>query len=82
MPIADGKMRLGERVEVPDPAMWTPPPEIQARFEAQSALKSIFTALENTLYFGSMGQYDIPRLLEGGVTALGCGIKLDDKELG
>ena len=28
IPIAEGKMRLGDRVEGPDPAAWRPPPDL------------------------------------------------------
>lgn len=74
IPIADGKMRLGDRIQVPDAATWQPPAGV-----AEQAKADGFSP--HTHFFGPMGQYDLPRLLEGGVTALGCGIYLRDSDL-
>src|SRR5262245_17758365 len=75
MPIADGKMRLGTRVEVPDPDGWVPPMGVAE----EEGLFSLFSA--HSLYFGSMGLYDIPRFLEGGITVQVCAIYIADHEL-
>ena len=75
MPVADGKMRLGDRAEVPDPATWQPP--IPPLAEIQHTL----TFPHHAEFFGSMGQYDIPRWREGGVTTQVCAIYLDDSQL-
>jgi membrane dipeptidase len=75
MPIADGKMRLGRRAEVPDPAGWEPPlgPAVD---------EGLFSLLSpHTLFFGAMGHYDIPRFLEGGITVQVCAIYIADHEL-
>lgn len=76
MPIADGKMRLGQRVQVPNPATWEPPAGV-----AEAAAKSMYGFSPHTLYFQTMGQYDIPRFLEGGLTVQVCGIYLEDGQL-
>ena len=76
MPIADGKMRLGQRVEVPDPASWTPPPGV-----AEAAAASLYAFPPHTYFFSTMGQYDIPRFLEGGLTVQACAIYLEDRDL-
>lgn len=76
-PIADGKMRLSDRVEVPDPATWVPPVGMSA--ETGAAHPFPFSA--HTNYFQTMGQYDIPRFVEGGVTAQVCGVYIDDGNL-
>jgi membrane dipeptidase len=73
MPIADGKMRLGERVSVPDPATWQPPIPVNT--------DEHFGFPQHAYYFGPMGQYDIPRFLEGGVTVQLCAIYLEDQQL-
>jgi len=74
IPLADGKMRMGDRVVVPDPAGWQPPiPAAHGH--------NVFGFPHHALYFGTMGQYDIPRLLEGGVTAQVCAIYIEDGQL-
>ena len=75
MPIADGKMRLSDRAKVPDPASWEPPAGPTAEMGILSFLSP------HTLYFGSMGHYDIPRFLEGGITVQICAIYIADHEL-
>ena len=74
MPIADGKMRLGQRVQVPDPTAWTPPPGMGLDFEGNR-----FGFSAHTSCFGPMGQVDIPRLREGGVTVQGMAIYIENK---
>lgn len=74
IPLADGKMRLGEHVVVPDPAGWQPPiPPAHG--------ENAFGFPQHALYFGTMGQYDIPRWIEGGVTAQVCAIYIEDHHL-
>jgi membrane dipeptidase len=75
IPIADNKMRLGDRVQVPDPATWQPPVGLSQTLGVQFG----FTA--HTFFYGPMGQYDIPRLQEGGVTAQACAIYIEDCQL-
>lgn len=74
IPVTDGKMRLAERVAVPDPATWQPPPGFGRGLAA-------FGLSGHTLYFGPMGQYDLPRWLAGGITIQTCAIYLDDAQL-
>jgi membrane dipeptidase len=75
IPIAEGKMRLAERVEVPDPDVWQAPPGLE-----EHPLVN-FGFQPHTIYFGCMGQYDIPRFIDGGLTAQVCAIYLDDDKL-
>ena len=76
IPMAEGKMHLGDRVAVPTPGSWQPPPGLELSPLVQ------FGAGPHTVYFGPMGQYDLPRFLEGGITAQVCAIYLDDDKLG
>jgi membrane dipeptidase len=76
IPVTEGKMALGDRPDVPDPTTWQPPMGLD---------KHPFTHFgmgPHTIYFGPMGQYDIPRFKEGGLTAQVCAIYLDDDKLG
>ncbi len=73
MPVADGKMTLADRNEVPDPATWKSP------FLPPTGGLGIPA---HPLFFGPMGQYDVPRFREGGLTAQVCAIYIEDKELG
>ena len=75
MPLTEGKMALGDRVEIPDPAAWTPPPGLERHPLVE------FGFQPHTIYFGCMGQYDIPRFVAGGLTAQLCAIYLDDDKL-
>jgi len=75
MPITDGKMRLADRVEIPGPEGWEPPQGLVSR------LSDDFGIPPHTLWFGCMGQFDVPRFLEGGVTAQVCAIYIDDAQL-
>jgi membrane dipeptidase len=77
MPIADGKMRLRDRVEVPPLAGWVPPPGWKGSAEA-----ALYDFSLHTDYFQTMGQYDIPRFLAGGLTSQACGIYIEEKQLG
>lgn len=75
IPIADGKMRMNERVEVPDPATWQPD------MGMVGGAGSEFYFPHHAIHFGPMGQFDIPRLQEGGVTVEVCAIYIDDSQL-
>jgi membrane dipeptidase len=75
IPVADGKMRLADRVDVPDPAAWEIP------LGLTGGAGSEFGLSQHTCYFGPMGQYDIPRLLEGGVTIQVCAVYVEDSQL-
>src|SRR5687767_8169205 len=76
MPVADGKMRLRDRVEVPPAEGWEPPPGW--RMSAEAAL---YDFSPHTDYFQTMGQYDIPRFLGGGLTSQACAIYIEEREL-
>lgn len=76
MPVADGKMRLGDRVSVPDPDAWEMPPNLEQSALVQFGLKP------HAAFFGPMGQYDLPRFFEGGITAQVCAIYVGDSQLG
>jgi membrane dipeptidase len=73
MSIADGKARLGRLTPIPDPAHWTPPPEI---VQAADGLMS-----PHSFYFGSAGHYSLPQLRAGGVTVQVFAIYLTDGQL-
>ena len=74
--ISDGKMRLGQRVEVPPEEGWAPPPGLP-----RDPLAELYDFSPHTSYFETMGFYDIPRFLEGGLTAQAMAIYLADGEL-
>jgi membrane dipeptidase len=76
MPIADNKMRLGDRVELPDPATWEPPLGL-----FPTGLANLGHYPPHTAYYQTMGLYDIPRLLEGGVTVEGYAIYIENGQL-
>ncbi len=71
IPVTEGKMSLGERIEVPG-LDWEAPPGL----ENSPLIK--FGMSAHTVWFGCMGQYDLPRWIEGGITAQLCAIYLDD----
>ena len=71
IPITEGKMSLGERVEVPD-LDWEAPPGLENNPLVRFGMGA------HTVWFGPMGQYDLPRWRKGGVTAQLCAIYLDD----
>ncbi len=75
IPVADGKMRLSERTRVPDPATWQPPPGLGGGPGAA------FGFPQHALFYGPMGQYDIPRWQEGGVTAQICAIYIEESQM-
>jgi len=74
IPIADGYVRLGKQVEVPDPEQWKPPFEMADSFSGD-----IYWPHNNR--FGCIGQYSIPQFLAGGLTAQACAIFVKDGEL-
>ncbi len=75
MPITDGKIRLNDRVDVPDSAAWQAP-------QFSGLIKGAMTQFSpHALYFGPIGQYSIPQFLEGGLTVQGCAIYLEDTQL-
>ena len=71
IPVTEGKMSLDQRVEVPG-LDWEPPPGL----ENTPLVK--FGMGPHTVWFGCMGQYDLPRWQEGGITAQLCAVYLDD----
>lgn len=74
--VADGKMRLGDRVDIPAEENWEPP------FGTPTdSLGGLYNFSPHTAYFETMGFYDIPRFLEGGLTAEGMAIYLADEQL-
>ncbi len=76
MAIADGKMRLGERVELPPHEGWQPP-----LGWAESEETKLYDFSPHTAYFQTMGHYDVPRFLEGGLTAQAMAIFIDSDHL-
>ena len=74
--VADGKMRLRDRVEVPPEEGWIPP------FGSPTdSLGGLYNFSPHTAFFETMGFYDIPRFLEGGLTSEGMAIYLADEHL-
>jgi len=71
IPVTEGKMSLGDRVEVPG-LDWEPPPGLENNPLVRFGMGA------HTVWFGPMGQYDLPRWKEGGITAQLCAIYLDD----
>ena len=76
MPVADGKMRLGEAFQLPDPAAWQAPLGWRRSAEAE-----LYDMSVHTDYFQTMGHYDIPRFLAGGLTAQAMAIFIDGQHL-
>ena len=75
IPIADGYVRLGKQVEVPDPEKWKPPFEMADSFSGD-------TYWPNNNRFGCIGQYSLPQFLAGGLTAQVCAIFVKNHQLG
>jgi len=75
IPVTDGKMKLADDVQIPEPDGWEPPPGLL------SGISDDFNFPAAALYFGPMGQYDVPKLLAGGVTVQVCAIYIDDEQL-
>lgn len=74
MPIADGLVRLGTQVEIPDPTQWKPPFEIVGTesYDYRWPLNNMF---------GCIGQYSIPQFMAGGLTAQVCAVFVEDHQL-
>lgn len=74
MPIADGYVRLGKQVAIPDPTQWKPPFEmLESSWD--------FTPWPRGDLFGTIGQYSLPQFLAGGLTAQVCAIFVEDYQL-
>jgi membrane dipeptidase len=71
MPVTDGKMSLGDRPTIPG-LDWVPPPGLE-----RSPLVK-FGMGPHTVWFSCMGQYDLPRWREGGITAQLCAVYIED----
>lgn len=71
IPVTEGKMSLADRVVVPG-ADWVPPAGLEKHPLVQFGMSA------RSAWFGCMGQYDLPRWREGGVSAQLCAIYLDD----
>lgn len=71
IPVTEGKMSLEDRVQLPG-LDWAAPPGLERGPLAR------FGFSPHTIWFGPMGQYDLPRWREGGVTSQLCAIYLDD----
>lgn len=76
MAVAAQRMRLGDRFPLPDskgwqaPLGWYEPPEAK-----------MYDFSQHTSYFQTMGQYDLPRFREGGLTAQGMAVYIESTEL-
>lgn len=71
IPVTEGKMDLTDRVTVPG-LDWEAPPGLERSPLVQFGLSP------HTVWFTCMGQYDVPRWRDGGVTAQLCAVYLDD----
>jgi len=75
IPLTEGKMDISKKVEIPPLNGWKAPlgmdnsPLVDFGFDP------------HTIYFGCMGQYDIPRWKEGGINSQLCAIYLGDDKL-
>ena len=76
MAIADHKMRLGTRVELPPHDGWQAPMGWAETEETQ-----LYNFSPHTAYFQTMGHYDIPRFREGGLTSQAMAIFIDSAHL-
>ena len=76
MAIADGMMRLSDRYDLPDPKTWTPPPGAP-----ESEMTKFYGFTKHTAFFKTMGQYDIPRFHEGGLTAQAMAIYIEEENI-
>ena len=74
IPVTDGKVSLADRFDLPG-LDWIPP----SGFAGSAFSKFGFSP--HTIWFSCMGQYDLPRWREGGVTSQLCAIYLDDSWL-
>lgn len=76
MALADGKMRLGDRVALPPHEDWQPPLGV-----TESEETKLYDFSPHTAYFQTMGHYDLPRFREGGLTAQAFAIFIDSAHL-
>src|SRR5260370_15517030 len=76
-PLADGRMRLRDRVQVEPPDGWQ-----GAEYARQHRQATPYQLSPYSMYFQCIGQYDIPRFREGGLTAQVMAIFLCDEHLG
>lgn len=74
IPVTEGKMTLGDQVEVPA-LDWQALPGLERSPLVKFGLRP------DTVWLGCMGQYDLPRWRQGGITAQLCAIYLDDEWL-
>ncbi|MEM7105205.1 MAG: membrane dipeptidase [Bacteroidota bacterium] len=75
IPITEEKLNIEHRVEIPSAKNWIAP----AGLENNPLVKFGFDP--HTIFYGCMGQYDIPRWKEGGINTQLCAIYLDDTKL-
>jgi membrane dipeptidase len=75
-PLADGRLRLAERVVVEPPDRWQ-----GAAFAQRHTQATPYQLSPYAMWFQCMGQYDIPRFREGGLTAQVMAIYIDDADL-
>ena len=74
MPIADGYVRLGDEVSVPDPRAWKPPFRMRPP-------ENPYVKWPRGNAFGCIGQYSLPAFLAGGLTAQVCPVFVEDERL-
>ncbi len=73
IPIADGFVRMGTQVDIPDPQEYEPPFEIKAEYPP-------WVSWPHSNRFGCIGQYSLPQFLAGGLTAQVCAIFVKNDE--
>ena len=76
MAVADGKLRLGDSPAVPSPDDWTPPLGWQ-----MPPMAKMYGFSPHTAYFQTLGQYDIPRMIAGGLTAQAMAVYIGDEHV-
>jgi membrane dipeptidase len=75
--LADGRTRLNERLNIEPPETWQ-----GAEYARAAMMATPYQLSPYSLWFGCLGQYDIPRFQEGGVTAQVMAIYLEEHHLG
>jgi len=75
IPITDCKMKLADDITIPEPDGWEPPQGML------SGMSDDFNFPAHALYFGPMGQYDVPKFFAGGLTVQVCAVYIDDEQL-
>jgi len=76
MSVADGRLRLGDRPAIPSPVDWAPPLGWQ-----MPPMATLYGFSAHTAYFQTLGQYDMPRMLEGGLTAQAMAVYIGDEHV-